>query len=236
MDLPNITIFKMRRIILLFTAILAVMAAKAQTHYIPHVWIGGHAGITMSEMSFSPSVKQSMTQGVTAGVSFKYAEERHVGLIAELNISQRGWKEDFEELPFSYSRTLTYIELPILTHIFFGSRKFKGFFNLGPVVGLMVGDNISADFDYEHPDQVAGFPLANRSTEQMSMEVKNKFDYGITAGAGCEFIVKRRHAISLEARYYFGLGNIYPSSKKDTFSASRGTSILVTLGYSFRIK
>lgn len=226
----------MRRIILLFTAILAVMAAKAQTHYIPHVWIGGHAGITMSEMSFSPSVKQSMTQGMTAGVSFKYAEERHVGLIAELNISQRGWKEDFEEHPFSYSRTLTYIELPILTHIFFGSRKFKGFFNLGPVVGLMVGDNISADFDYEHPDQVAGFPLANRSTEQMSMEVKNKFDYGITAGAGCEFIVKRRHAISLEARYYFGLGNIYPSSKKDTFSASRGTSILVTLGYSFRIK
>lgn len=226
----------MRRIILLFTAILAFMAAKAQTHYIPHVWIGGHAGITMSEMSFSPSVKQSMTQGMTAGVSFKYAEERHVGLIAELNISQRGWKEDFEEHPFSYSRTLTYIELPILTHIFFGSRKFKGFFNLGPVVGLMVGDNISADFDYEHPDQVAGFPLTNRSTEQMSMEVKNKFDYGITAGAGCEFIVKRRHAISLEARYYFGLGNIYPSSKKDTFSASRGTSILVTLGYSFRIK
>lgn len=226
----------MRRIILLFTAILAFTSAKAQTHYIPHVWIGGHAGITMSEMSFSPSVKQSMTQGMTAGVSFKYAEERHVGLIAELNISQRGWKEDFEEHPFSYSRTLTYTELPILTHIFFGSRKFKGFFNLGPVVGLMVGDNISADFDYEHPDQVAGFPLANRSTEQMSMEVKNKFDYGITAGAGCEFIVKCRHAISLEARYYFGLGNIYPSSKKDTFSASRGTSILVTLGYSFRIK
>lgn len=226
----------MRRIILLLTAILAITATNAQTHYIPHVWVGGHAGITMSEMSFSPSVKQAMTQGVTAGLSFKYAEERHVGLITELNICQRGWKEDFEEHPFSYSRTLTYVELPILTHIFFGSQKFKGFFNLGPVVGYMIGDNISSDFDYAHPDQVTGFPLTNRSTEQMSMDVKNKFDYGITAGAGCEFIIKRRHAISLEARYYFGLGNIYPSSKKDTFSASRGTSILVTLGYGFRIK
>lgn len=212
------------------------MCAKAQTHYIPHVWVGGHAGMTMSEMSFSPSVRQSMVQGMTAGLSFRYAEERHVGLIAELNISQRGWKEDFEGAPFSYSRRLTYMELPVLTHIFFGSPKFKGFFNLGPVVGYMIGDNINSDFNYAHPDQVPGFPLTNRSTEQMAMEIKNKFDYGITAGAGCEFVVKRRHAFTLEARYYFGLGNIYPSSKKDTFSASRGTSIMVTLGYMFRLK
>jgi hypothetical protein len=212
------------------------MGAKAQTHYIPHVWVGGHAGMTTSEMSFSPSVRQSMVQGMTAGLSFRYAEERHVGLIAEFNISQRGWKEDFEGAPFSYSRRLTYMEIPVLTHIFFGSPKFKGFFNLGPVVGYMIGDNIKSDFDYAHPDQVPGFPLSNRSTEQMAMEIKNKFDYGITAGAGCEFVVKRRHAFSLEARYYFGLGNIYPSSKKDTFSASRGTSIMVTLGYMFRLK
>lgn len=226
----------MRRIVLLLTVFLGIMGAKAQTHYIPHVWVGGHAGMTMSEMSFSPSVRQSMVQGMTAGLSFRYAEERHVGLIAEFNISQRGWKEDFEGAPFSYSRRLTYMEIPVLTHIFFGSPKFKGFFNLGPVVGYMIGDNIKSDFDYAHPDQVPGFPLSNRSTEQMTMEIKNKFDYGITAGAGCEFVVKRRHAFSLEARYYFGLGNIYPSSKKDTFSASRGTSIMVTLGYMFRLK
>lgn len=226
----------MRRIVLLLTVFLGIMGAKAQTHYIPHVWVGGHAGMTMSEMSFSPSVRQSMVQGMTAGLSFRYAEERHVGLIAELNISQRGWKEDFEGAPFSYSRRLTYMELPVLTHIFFGSPKFKGFFNLGPVVGYMIGDNIKSDFDYAHPDQVPGFPLSNRSTEQMAMEIKNKFDYGITAGAGCEFVVKRRHAFTLEVRYYFGLGNIYPSSKKDTFSASRGTSIMVTLGYMFRLK
>ena len=226
----------MRRIVLLLTVFLGIMGAKAQTHYIPHVWVGGHAGMTMSEMSFSPSVRQSMVQGMTAGLSFRYAEERHVGLIAEFNISQRGWKEDFEGAPFSYSRRLTYMEIPVLTHIFFGSPKFKGFFNLGPVVGYMIGDNIKSDFDYAHPDQEPGFPLSNRSTEQMAMEIKNKFDYGITAGAGCEFVVKRRHAFSLEARYYFGLGNIYPSSKKDTFSASRGTSIMVTLGYMFRLK
>ena len=70
----------------------------------------------------------------------------------------------------------------------------------------------------------------------MAMKVKNRFDYGITAGAGIEFIVAGRHSLMLEGRYYFGLGNIFPSAKKDYFSASRGTSILVTLGYMFRLK
>ena len=226
----------MKRIIFILLLAAAGISMQAQTHYVPHVWVGGHAGVTLSEMSFTPSVRQSMVQGMTFGASFRFAEERHVGLIAELNVSQRGWKEDFEGAPFSYRRKLTYIELPVLTHIFFGSRKFKGFFNLGPVVGYMVGDNISSDFDYANPGSVSGFPLANRSTEQMSMDIKNKFDYGITAGAGCEFVVKRRHSFMLEARYYFGLGNIFPSKKKDTFSASRGTSILITLGYMFRLK
>ena len=68
------------------------------------------------------------------------------------------------------------------------------------------------------------------------LEPSKKFDYGITAGAGIEFIIKRKHRISLEGRYYFGIGNIFPDDRKDTFSASRGMSILVTLGYSYRLK
>lgn len=54
---------------------------------------------------------------------------------------------------------------------------------------------------------------------------QNKFDYGITAGAGIEFYLRPRHSIVLEARYYFGLGNIFPSTKADYFSASRASAI-----------
>ncbi|MDE7135318.1 MAG: PorT family protein, partial [Muribaculaceae bacterium] len=76
----------------------------------------------------------------------------------------------------------------------------------------------------------------NRMTEQMITPVKNKFDYGITAGLGGEFLISRNHSVFVEARYYFGLGNIFPASKKDTFSASRNSSISVTAGYFFRLK
>ena len=49
----------------------------------------------------------------TGAVQIRYAEERHVGVIAELGWVQRGWTEDFEESPLQYSRTLTFIN-----HIF----------------------------------------------------------------------------------------------------------------------
>ncbi len=70
----------------------------------------------------------------------------------------------------------------------------------------------------------------------MQMDISSRFDYGITAGAGVEFIIRRRNSITLEGRYYYGLGNIFPSSRKDVFSASRGSSIQITLGYLFRLK
>jgi hypothetical protein len=156
--------------------------------------------------------------------------------LAELNIAQHGWKENFEEYPFDYQRQLTYIELPVMTHIFFGGRNFKGFINLGPQVGYMLSSKITANFDYNNPQSVEGFPTSNRYTDQMALDIKNRFDYGITAGLGCEMIINRRHSVSIEARYYYGLGSIYGSSKKDAFSASRNNTILITLGYQFRLK
>lgn len=222
-------------LILIFGA-LAVMV-NAQTLYESHVHIGGRAGATLSSIAFSPNVEQSMVPGFTAGVSFRYAEERHVGLIAEFNVTQRGWKESFDDgEPFKYSRTLTYLEIPLMTHIFFGSQRFKGFVNLGPEVSYMIGSSVNSNFDYKNVSAVPNFPLKNRMTEQLAMDVKNRFDYGITGGIGVEYKLNRKHSVTLEGRYYFGLGNIYPSSKKDVFASSRHSSIMVTLGYQFRIK
>ncbi len=214
--------------------------ASAQRTYNPKLWIGGDAGMTLSNMQFAPDVEQSMLNGKKFGVRVRYAEEKLFGLLGELNIEQRGWKENFDEDndKFEYQRTLTYITLPVMTHIYFGSSRFKAYVNLGPSVSYMIGDKIKSNFDYRDPESVEGFPYRYRQTEQMSMDISSKFDYGIAAGAGIELFVGkgRRHSFTLEGRYYYGLGSIFPSHKSDTFSASRGTSIAVTLGYWFRIK
>ncbi|MDE6116861.1 MAG: PorT family protein [Duncaniella sp.] len=213
--------------------------ASAQREYSPNFAIGAKAGGTMSRMSFSPEVHQKFTNGLTMGVTARYTEERFFGLIAEINLTQRGWAEDFarDEAPeFSYSRTLTYIQIPLLTHIYFGSKKFRGFVNLGPEFGYMIGNSINANFDYDNYASIQGFPQGYRTNEQLNMEIQNKFDYGIAAGIGMEWILKRKHSFFLEGRYYYGLGNIFKATKRDFFAASRGMSIELTLGYMIRIK
>lgn len=222
--------------IMLVLCLVLGMNAWGQTHYKPRVSIGGKAGVSMGRLELSPSVPQSYLMGTTGAVTFRFAEEKLFGLVAELGWTQRGWKEDFEESPLQYSRTLTYINLPIMTQIIFGTRRFKCFINLGPEVGYMISNSISANFDYTDLSSVHDWPERRRMTEQLNMEIKNKFDYGITAGIGFEFYVKPKHSITLEGRYYYGLGNVFPSTKADTFSASRCSAIEVSMGYYFRLR
>ncbi|MDE6503856.1 MAG: PorT family protein [Muribaculaceae bacterium] len=226
---------KTLRLLLSLVIALATCTPVAAEHYKPHISVGAHGGATMSMMAFSPGIKQSFSQGLTMGASFTYAEERHVGLRAELNLVQRGWAENYEDLPFQYSRKFTYISVPMLTHIFFGSRKLKCIFNLGPEVSYMIGKSISSNFDYRNIGSVEGYPSA-RHTDQLTLDVANRFDYGITAGAGAEYVINRRNSIQLEIRYYFGIGNVFPSQRTDTFHGSRCMDLALTLGYKFRLK
>ncbi|MDE6311730.1 MAG: PorT family protein [Muribaculaceae bacterium] len=225
----------------LLAAIALVLVATCTglhaEHYMPHIWLGGRAGMTMSRMTFSPSVPQKWIMGSEGTVTFRYSEEKVFGVIAELGWTQRGWSENFgEDNPLRYERQLTYLKLPVLSHIYFGSPRFKGFVNLGPEIAFLLGSKISANFDYEHPATSPDWPSRTRRTEQLTADIKNKFDYGITAGLGMEFYLQPRHSIVLEARFYYGLGNIFPASKADTFGASRNMTVNVTLGYNFRLK
>ena len=214
---------------------LATSVVSAETHYKPHISVGAHGGMAMSQMSFSPHVSQKWTNGVTMGVQARYAEEKLFGLVGELNVTQRGWAESFTDMEhLTFKRTLTYIDLPVMTHIYFGSDRFKCFVNLGPQVSLMIGESTTSNFDYANPSS-AGIP-ASRQCEQMTMKIKNKFDYGITAGLGGEYYIKPRHSVYVEARFYYGLGNIFGASKADTFSASRSMSLQFTAGYNFRLR
>ena len=227
----------MRRIIAYIILTVSSLTAFAQRQYEPNFAIGGKAGATLSMMSFSPKVSQGLLPGMMAGVAMRYTEEKLFGLIAELNFEQRGWKEKYDPgVNFSYSRILSYIQIPVMTQIRFGSDRVKGFINLGPEVGFMIGSHISANFDYTNISAVAGYPAGYRTNQQLAMEVSNRFDYGIAGGLGLEVIMKGRHSLMLEGRYYYGLGNIFPSAKRDYFSASRGMSIEITAAYLFRLQ
>lgn len=225
----------MRRIIISLIALCVFVLSGAQTHYSSNVCIGAHGGIDISRVFFSPSVKQGWPVNPMLGAMFRYVEENHFGLIAEVNWVRRGWSENFEGLPFRYRRNLDFIEIPVYAHIYFGSRA-RFFVNAGPQIAFRVGESTSANFNPYDTASIPDFPNINRRNDQMTIPVSQKIDYGISAGLGCEYNFNPRNSLSLEARYYFGLGNVLPSGHRDTFRASNSMYISVTAGYWFRIK
>ena len=86
----------MRRLICILVLSVIALAANAETHYKPHISIGARGGVSLGEMSFSPSVKQSWVMGSTGYITFRYTEEKLFGVIAELGWVQRGWKENYK--------------------------------------------------------------------------------------------------------------------------------------------
>ena len=208
--------------------------SKSQTHYRSNVSVGLKAGADMAKIFFNPSVKQVLYSGATAGFTFRYIEESHFGLVAEVNFTQRGWKENFEESPYSYSRRLDYIMVPILAHIYFG-RRGRFFFNVGPEVGFRLSDSYKSDFDVSLAPNLPDFNKYH-NVKQYTEPIKQRVDYGISAGLGGEFSINPHNSISAEVRFYYGLANLFSSTRKDYFNASNSMNLEFTLGYWLRIK
>ena len=226
---------RLLHIFLLLTSFFIFESGNAQTHYASNVAIGIKGGMDFSQVFFNPKVKQNFLPGTTAGIMVRYIEENHFGLIGELNFAQRGWKENFEDDPFNFSKTLDYIDLCFMAHIFFGNRG-RFFFNAGPQIGYYLGERIKANFDPYEMGSIPGFPNINRINQQMIEPVTIKVDYGISAGLGGEFNLNRRNSLSVECRFYFGLANIFSTKRVDYFNASNQMSLSATIGYWFRIK
>ena len=204
--------------------------AEAQTK-MKEISVGAGGGITLSKARLKPTVKQGFKMGATMGARFRYIEEKFFGFQIELNYAQLGWKENFEGEPYSYSRSLHYIQLPFMTHIFFGNDRFRGFFNLGPQVGFFFAEKENANFDPANPPTFENSHITN----QYALNVANKIDYGICGGGGIELRMGN-HSILAEGRYYFGLGDFFKNRKKDYFTASSNQYISVGLSYLFHLK
>lgn len=223
----------LRRILWGSLLVCSLGIANGQTHYNSNISIGVKGGMDLSRVNFTPSVRQGFLLGGNVGVTFRYIEENHFGLIAEVNFEQRGWKEDFEEYPFSYSRTINYIQIPFLAHIYFG-RRGRFFFNAGPELGFMIGESTKSNFDYKNISGVSGFP--RRTTYQYLEAADPKVDFGISAGLGGEFFINKKNSVYLEGRFYYGLGNVLKSGRTENFRGSNSMSIMISAGYWFRVK
>lgn len=212
--------------------------------------LGVNGGYILSNVSFTPKVTQGYHGGLTGGLSMRYVCEKYFKTIAsiytEVNYSQIGWKEDILDInnqavinpvtgqAENYSRTINYVQVPIMAHLAWG-KEYKGvsfFVNLGPQFGFCLSEKTKTNFnvkDCNMNDRVSTV------VAQDTMAVENKFDYGIAVGAGLEYTMPKVGHFLVEARYYYGLGNIYGDSKRDYFGSSNFGNIVIKAAYLFDI-
>ncbi|MBE6286626.1 MAG: PorT family protein [Mediterranea massiliensis] len=221
-------------ITLLFIA-LSTLTVRAQIGDLRNnIAIGINGGVNMNKVSFSPTVKQKNLMGITGGITARYISEKYFSMICgaqlELNFSQRGWDEFYEDFPdLTYTRTMNYVEIPFLAHIGFGKepRGLQFFIHAGPQIGFFIGDSFTISESWE--------TTTGGVTEQHTKDVENKFDYGIAGGGGLELRTKAGNFL-LEGRYYYALSDFYKSTKKDYFARSAHNGITIKLTYLFDLK
>ena len=138
--------------------------------------------------------------------------EKYFGIKLELNYTQRGFKDS------EGHRQLDYIEIPFMTHITFGQKLFRFFIDFGPEISYLLKDT----------------PCTSNSLQHTS-PIQNKFDYGVVGGLGFEFNTKYG-IYTIDARYHFGLNNIFGNSATEYFKSSTNQNITLSLAYLFPIR
>ena len=229
----------------LFTFLPLTSAAQIGDHR-DEFAVGVSGGYVFSTIDFMPVVPQKQYGGMLGGLTFRYTTEKYFSsicaIVAEVNYAQIGWQQDIldmndepvinpqTELPEEYERRINYVQVPLLARMGWGRERkgFQFFIQAGPQFGFYLNESTKANYELSQRNISS---RASRVINQETMPVEKKFDYGIAAGGGIEFSIPKAGHMLLEGRYYFGLGNIYGSSKRDYFARSNYGNIVIKLSY-----
>ena len=201
------------------------------------LYIGVGGGAYASSVDFVPSIPQNQKIDFFGGVSAKYITQNHLGLIIEANYSRRGWEEEYDsESDFSYSRTLNYLEVPFMTHIYFGD-KARFIINVGPQISFLLNDkqSMSSALASDVEARQAIDRDARIGVQYSPFSELNRFDYGIVGGVGMTLQTGIGN-FDLEGRYYFGLGDVFESRRSKNSYFGRSAHRLIEAKLTYYIK
>jgi hypothetical protein len=212
-------------LLLLLSSLTALAQPRLKT---PEIYIGVHGGVSASSILFTPAVEnmtpitQACVLGGNGGLVFRYSGHKCCAVQVELNYQHRGWREHSDA--GTYSRELHYLELPLLMNIYFGSERWRGFFNLGPQIGYCVKD-----------EGGSGTQIGTTTT-QYAAPIDHPFDWGLAAGLGFYYRSRNAGLYQFETRFSYSFGGIYGTSLTDHFSMASPMDLSINLAWMWEIK
>lgn len=223
----------MKRLASILALVLLAHMALGQ----PYVGITGGWSASKAKL-INPYMRTHIVYngGPDYGLTFKYFKpnprpdfyvEKLAGLQLELMLTHHGYRthpQDSLELP--YCRMNTYLMFPALAQFRFGMGRVAFIhINLGPYMAYMLNAQVGeqtpdGQFDMQ-PYQIK--PLRD-----------NRIDYGIIGGLGLGLEL-RWGVFQLEARYGYGLGDMFNVNYPNNHSQSPATFQSITLCYMLRL-
>lgn len=213
---------------LIYIFILSLSFSSFSQSQYPYTEFGVKGGVNFSQIAYPIPINLYPHIGNTFGIAFKHVEERFLGIQLELNYTEKGSfeKEIFEngDINLMHKRTMTYVEIPILSHFNFDFKHFALFINIGPYIALLQDYNIDSMFNSSSPQDY-----------QLMSASPYLIDNGLMIGTGFN-IPTSIGTIQLEGRFMNGLLDLYNLNNNDLFMSAihQGTQISASYLFSFK--
>jgi len=184
--------------------LISILALMLPTLAFAQWRIGANVGASYNHPTID---KQYMTDleykdrwGVTFGVMGQYDFNDWLGVRAELNWTQKNYRQTRVVLgEQNYKYINNYLLLPVMASFSFGSAKWRGFCNVGVYGGYWLNCyrsgsdfNSFADMNYTFSEKY-----------DFDKDQDQRWDCGLVGGLGLEYRFSRKWGVQVEARYYY---------------------------------
>ena len=186
-----------RKRLLLALALTTALTANAQWRV--GVTAGADFNVHSMDLQYMNDFRMQGRWGATAGVSGQYDFNDWLGIRADLNWTQKNYRQYrsfLSEIGYKYRNN--YLQLPVMASFSFGGEKLRGFCNLGAYAGYWLNSSrkggeysLFSDRTYEFSEKL-----------EFNSERDQRWDCGLVGGVGVEYRLCNHWALQVEGRYY----------------------------------
>jgi hypothetical protein len=180
-------------------------------------------GQNSSWINFKPTVPQNPTKGIILGVSYSYMAQGPAGILLELLYTQSGWAETSETPDLYYSRSLTYLELPVLSNFVIGKKRNHFKLQLGPKIAYLLNESERTNVDTAQARYYYG------------REVEDTIELGLAFGASVSHLFSFGE-MQVDIRFNSSLSNLWRATDDFELKNSQTQGLALTLYYWFDAK
>jgi len=185
-----------KRSIILVGAMILSMVSHAQWR--AGVTVGADYNMYTMDKQYQTDWQTKGRWGATVGVMGQYDVTDWLGIRADLNWTQKNYRNYRERIPIDYKYLNNYLQLPVMASLSMGGEKLRGFFNVGVYGGYWLTSHREGD-EY---NSVTEIQHTFSEKVEFNSDRDQRWDFGLVGGAGVEYRFDNHWAVQVESRYY----------------------------------